>query len=187
MIVMLILGAIAAGFAAAQYSQQSEESSCCDRRLAGGKGPYRSYDAKPTSELYDRLGATVQALRDAATERSWKMNWKKVDQFQQKGGDALEAKRCQGSDPLPGRSDYRNHEPVARTAQPSRQRNRDRLLRVVPTSSGTAPTNSVSTRSARLAIRMWSRPPSIHWCARASPSRTLIARVRFARRADRAS
>ena len=53
--------------------------------VGGGNGPYRSYDAKPTSELYDRLGATVQALRDAARERSWKMNWEEVDSFPTKG------------------------------------------------------------------------------------------------------
>ena len=69
--------------------------------VTGGGGPYRTYDAKPTSDLYDRLGSTVQALRDAARERNWKMNWKKVDSFQSKGQKALQAKdakraiRCQ--------------------------------------------------------------------------------------------
>jgi protein phosphatase len=100
MVVMLILGAIAAAFAATQYLKNRKQLEL--RPIAaGGKGPYRRYDAKPTGELYDRLGATVQALRNAARERNWTMNWQKVESFQMKGSDALEAKdakkaiRCQ--------------------------------------------------------------------------------------------
>ncbi len=91
MVVMLILGAIASAFAAAQYFKNRKRM---EHRpvVAGGNGPYRSYDAKPTSELYDRLGATVQALRNAARERNWMMNWEEVESFQEKGSDALRAK-----------------------------------------------------------------------------------------------
>jgi protein phosphatase len=101
MVVMLILGAIGAAFSAAQYTKNRKAMPARPTVTGGGGGPYRTYDAKPTSDLYDRLGSTVQALRDAAKERNWKMNWKKVESFQSKGRQALQAKdakraiRCQ--------------------------------------------------------------------------------------------
>ena len=70
-------------------------------KASGGKGPYRRYDATATSELYKRLGATVEALRDAASDRNWMMDWKTIDQHQQAGAEAIKAKeakkaiRCQ--------------------------------------------------------------------------------------------
>ena len=100
MVVMLILGAIGAAFSASQYAK-NRKATPPRPDVSGGGGPYRTYEAKPTSELYDRLGSTVQALRDAAKERNWKMNWKKVEGFQSKGQQALQAKdakraiRCQ--------------------------------------------------------------------------------------------
>lgn len=91
MVVMLILGAIAAAFSVAQYRHNRNR---VIRRppSAGGKGPYRTYDVRPTGELYERLGDTVQDLRVAARERKWSMNWKKVEDFQEKGTESLRAK-----------------------------------------------------------------------------------------------
>jgi len=72
------------------------------RRLpSGGKGPYRKYDARPTKEMYERLGATVTALREAADENNWMLDWSKIERFQSDGNRAVETKdfrkaiRCQ--------------------------------------------------------------------------------------------
>ena len=81
MIVLLILGTIGAIVTGVQY-WRSRASAPPPVSVSGGKGPYRRYEAKPSSELYDRLGGTVQALRDAASDKNWMMDWKKVDEFQ---------------------------------------------------------------------------------------------------------
>jgi serine/threonine protein phosphatase PrpC len=56
---------------------------------SGGKGPYRRYDARPTKEMFERLAETVQALRDAANEKNWMIDWSKVDDHQKQGAKAL--------------------------------------------------------------------------------------------------
>ncbi len=38
------------------------------------------------------MGTTVAELREAAADKNWMMNWKKIDDFQQKGAAALKAK-----------------------------------------------------------------------------------------------
>ena len=53
--------------------------------LPKGLAPYRTYDARPTTDLYTRLGQTVQALRDASMENNWMMEWDAVDAEQVKG------------------------------------------------------------------------------------------------------
>ena len=58
---------------------------------SGGKGPYRRYDARPTKDLYDRLGETVQALRDAANDKNWMIDWRRVDELQKQGAEHLNA------------------------------------------------------------------------------------------------
>ena len=63
----------------------------------GGKGPYRRYDATPTADLYQRLGATVQALKDASKQNNWMMEWKKVDKYQARGTEALKANNAKGA------------------------------------------------------------------------------------------
>ena len=63
----------------------------------GGKGPYRRYDATPTADLYQRLGATVQALKDASKQNNWMMEWKKVDKYQARGLQALKANNAKGA------------------------------------------------------------------------------------------
>ena len=65
--------------------------------IMGGKGPYRCYDATPNAELYQRLGATVQALKDASRQNNWMMEWKKVEKYQARGIQALEAKDAKGA------------------------------------------------------------------------------------------
>jgi len=65
--------------------------------VSGGKGPYRKYDATPTADLYQRLGATVQALKDAATKNNWMMEWKKVDKYQARGDESLKANNPKGA------------------------------------------------------------------------------------------
>jgi protein phosphatase len=93
MIVAAILGAIAlaAGAVQAAKDRQRLEKRALPK-LSGGKGPYRRYNAKATSDLYKRLGGTVEALREAASDRNWMMDWKKIDQFQKKGQAALKSK-----------------------------------------------------------------------------------------------
>lgn len=59
---------------------------------SGGKGPYRRYNARPTKDLYDRLGETVQALREASNDKNWMIDWSKVDQLQRLGEERLSAK-----------------------------------------------------------------------------------------------
>ena len=65
--------------------------------VMGGKGPYRRYDATPTADLYQRLGATVQALKDASKQNNWMMEWKKVDKYQTRGTEALKADNAKGA------------------------------------------------------------------------------------------
>lgn len=102
MVVAILLGLVAAAVAGVQWKQ---EQILADKhalpKVSGGKGPYRRFDATATSELYNRLGATVEALRDAALDRNWMMDWKNIDRHQQEGADALKTKdarkaiRCQ--------------------------------------------------------------------------------------------
>lgn len=91
MIVMLILGCIAAAFCWVQYREKAKPE-FVRPSSAGGQAPYRTYDAKPTSQLYDRLGSTVQTLREVATERNWMMDWDKVEEYQRLGKEAIRAK-----------------------------------------------------------------------------------------------
>ena len=49
------------------------------------KSPYRSYNARPTKDLYQRLGDTVQALREAAADQNWLMEWDAVNAHQARG------------------------------------------------------------------------------------------------------
>lgn len=55
--------------------------------------PYRRYPLKPDDGLLNRLGGTVQALRDAAVEKGWQLNWGKVDKLQEQAAEARDNKR----------------------------------------------------------------------------------------------
>jgi PPM family protein phosphatase len=100
MVVAAILGLIAAGFAVF-HMKSSKPNRLHVPASKGGNGPYRRYDAKPSRELYDCLGKTVKQLRDAASGNNWMMDWKKVNQHQAAGDQALrssdvkQAIRCQ--------------------------------------------------------------------------------------------
>ena len=65
--------------------------------MMGGKGPYRRYDATPSADLYQKLGATVQALKDASKQNNWMMEWKKVEKYQTRGTQALKADNAKGA------------------------------------------------------------------------------------------
>lgn len=55
----------------------------------GGKGPYRRYLSKPDATLFDRLGKTVDELRDAAKSKGWLLDWKQIDVLQNEGARLL--------------------------------------------------------------------------------------------------
>ncbi|MCG8648927.1 MAG: protein phosphatase 2C domain-containing protein [Pirellulales bacterium] len=98
MVVAVLLGLVASGFGAAQlFNHHREIEKHALPKVSGGNGPYRRYDAKATSELYQCLGATVEALRDAASDKNWMMNWKKIDEFQRQGAAALDRKDPKGA------------------------------------------------------------------------------------------
>ena len=91
MIVAFLLGLIAGLATLVKFFEKRREF-LAQPSPSGGKGPYRRYDATPSSELYKRLGGTVQALRDAASNNNWMMDWHRVDKFQRRGKKALQAK-----------------------------------------------------------------------------------------------
>jgi len=91
MIVAIIL-AILSGVACGVQYHQYQKSHPVAKPASGGKGPYRSYRADASSELYERLGRTVQALREAAEQKNWLMDWKKVTELQNQGRGALKRK-----------------------------------------------------------------------------------------------
>ncbi len=95
MVIVLILGLIAAGFCGAQLHSSSkvEKTNKPLPKVSGGKAPYRRFSAAPTKGLYDKLGGTVDELRTAAEQNNWMMNWKKIDELQEKGGEALRSKK----------------------------------------------------------------------------------------------
>jgi len=44
-----------------------------------GKGPYRQFRATPNLSLFEHLAGTMKALREAAEERKWKIDWTQLD------------------------------------------------------------------------------------------------------------
>lgn len=82
MIVALVLGSIAGAVAATQYHRRMSRPLS---HLAGANptrhrtGPYRSFPAKPTPELINRLDQVIAALKTAAQERQWKIDWQAID------------------------------------------------------------------------------------------------------------
>jgi len=98
-IVAVTVGAILGIGCLALRSSRSKRTT--NSKLPKGRAPYRSYNARPSLELYDRLGQTVQALRDASAEHNWLMEWESVDRCQAEGekqiteGDASRAIQSQ--------------------------------------------------------------------------------------------
>ena len=90
MVMAILLGLIASGVCVYQY--QTVDVSKTERplpRVSGGKAPYRSYSAKPSRELYQRLGETVAALRAPANQNNWLMDWSVIDDLQNRGNEEL--------------------------------------------------------------------------------------------------
>lgn len=91
MVIAAILGLVSAGVAIFQSLGKSRPISLADEGPARtSKSPYRRYSAKPTTELYRGLGDTVSKLRDAAEMNNWMMEWKSVDNLQDRGHAAME-------------------------------------------------------------------------------------------------
>ena len=98
MVMAILLGIIAAGVCLYQYLTAAE--TVVDRplpKISGGKAPYRSYSAKPSRGLYDRLGETVDALRAAASENNWLMDWTKIDQLQKRGDAEVKSGKAENA------------------------------------------------------------------------------------------
>ncbi len=96
MVVAILLTLVTSIIAAVQWFK-AKKSRPLSAKHSTSKGPYRQYDATPTSALYERLGGTVQALRDAANHNNWMMDWQKVDNFQHQGSEALKAKNVKAA------------------------------------------------------------------------------------------
>ena len=95
MVVAILLGLIAVvAWAVLLVRARKDAEKKSLPKISGGKGPYRKFNAAATAELYQRLGSTVEALRNAASDRNWLMDWKKIDKCQKRGAAALKAKKA---------------------------------------------------------------------------------------------
>ena len=90
MVVAILLGIIATVVGGVQYrNHQLVELAHRRRGSAGNRGPYRRYSAAATEELNQRLGETVQALRAAAAEKNWAIDWNQIDLHQRSAQAAM--------------------------------------------------------------------------------------------------
>ena len=78
-VVTSVLGLIALATGFAQVFWSSNEPASTEVRY--GNGPYRSYSAVATLALFEHLAGTMKALREAATERQWKIHWGPIDEL----------------------------------------------------------------------------------------------------------
>jgi len=80
MVVAVVLGLIATAVAAMQLRRLAKESR---EDLPSSKparsAPYRTFSAKPTDELLKKLSGVLDALKQAAVERKWAVDWTGVD------------------------------------------------------------------------------------------------------------
>lgn len=76
-IVAGILGLIALGTGFVQVIQSRGPSDDGSSRY--GKGPYRHFKAAASLALFEHLAGTMKALREAAEERHWKIDWSAVE------------------------------------------------------------------------------------------------------------
>lgn len=91
MVIAIVLAIVAAATAALQYQANRKPHRIGDpapRR--GGRAPYRRYDAAATAELTERLRGTVDALREAAQNKHWEIDWAGIDDLQRKADQSLE-------------------------------------------------------------------------------------------------
>lgn len=71
------LFALATGFA--QLFWKTNEPASTKERY--GQGPHRSYPAVAGQALFEHLAGTMKALREAAIDRQWKINWEPIDEL----------------------------------------------------------------------------------------------------------
>lgn len=94
MVVAITLGVIAAAVSGVILSRQTAvqvNGSFPETATGGGDGPYREYKVSATPAMFDRLGDTVTALREAAKTSGWMLQWNQVDRLQADGKKALGA------------------------------------------------------------------------------------------------
>ncbi|PNY35158.1 serine/threonine-protein phosphatase [Rhodopirellula baltica] len=99
--IIAVIGAIISGVIAAMsysnFKEQSRRRSLALRdgtaiqKAFGGNAPYRRYLARPDETLYQRLGKTVNELRDAAKMKNWLMDWDQIDALQKCGAAAMQS------------------------------------------------------------------------------------------------
>lgn len=93
-IVAIILTLIAAAVCWNQYRQnRPTEASGPRPQSSGGRGPYRRYKVTATAELHQRLADTVDALRKAAAEKDWTLDWREIDRLQRDASQSLKQQR----------------------------------------------------------------------------------------------
>jgi len=63
-----------------------------DRGSRYGKGPYRQFRATPTLSLFEHLAGTMKALREAADERKWKIDWPQLESLFSQARAAADAR-----------------------------------------------------------------------------------------------
>jgi len=83
MVVALILAAIATVISIVQYRRRMKwglsASPVGNRSSAHRSGPYRKCSAKPTVRLLEKLDQVLVALKSAAVQRNWEVDWEQVD------------------------------------------------------------------------------------------------------------
>lgn len=66
--------------------------------------PYRRYPAHADDAFANRLAGTVQALRDAANEKGWELDWTNINQLQEEAKQALNTRRLKDAVRLHGKA-----------------------------------------------------------------------------------
>ncbi len=94
-IVAAVLGLIALGIGAWQII--NSRGAAEDTNTRYGKGPHRQFRATPTLPLFEYLAGTMKALREAAEERKWKIDWAGVDKSFRQARAAADAKDYAGA------------------------------------------------------------------------------------------
>ena len=89
--IALVLGLISFVVAFVQASKDQSQTSFVQSDPT--QSPYRHYDARPSEELFRKLGATVTKLREAASAKNWMMDWGTVDKLQSEGEQFLADKQ----------------------------------------------------------------------------------------------
>jgi len=83
MVVALILSVIATVISIVQYRRRMKwgvsDSHAGNRSSIHRSGPYRSCSAKPTVRLLEKLDQVLAALKTAAVQRNWEVDWQQVD------------------------------------------------------------------------------------------------------------